>query len=144
MLPICPGFSQDRVNFHRTQGRGTAGWADPSWPTRAGYSIPCAIMLGSGGGGSWAAGTRTRLGRAQRRFSPRERFCSAGSVLLVCFVSSPFLYRCSCSLCLWFCQTALIPTHQFLPVSFHSPPRHGGGRGGRVVLLLLAAAKPEH
>jgi len=48
----CPGFGQDRVNFHRNPGRGTAGWADPTptWPNKAGYSIPCAVMLGSGGG----------------------------------------------------------------------------------------------
>jgi len=26
-LHICPGFGQDRVNFHRTPGRGTAGTA---------------------------------------------------------------------------------------------------------------------
>ena len=24
-LQPCPGFGQDRVNFHRTPGRGTAG-----------------------------------------------------------------------------------------------------------------------
>ena len=42
-------FGQDRVNFHQNPGRGTAGWSDPTWPNRAGYSIPCAIMLGSGG-----------------------------------------------------------------------------------------------
>ena len=41
-------------------------------------------------GGSWAVGTHSRLGRAQRQFGPREQFCSAGSVLLVCFVYSPF------------------------------------------------------
>jgi len=46
----CPGFGQDRVNFHRNPGRGTAGQADPTWPNRAGYSTPCALMLGSGGG----------------------------------------------------------------------------------------------
>jgi len=52
-LDLCPGFSQDRVNFHQNPGRGTAGWADPTptWSNRAGYSIPCAVMLGSGGGG---------------------------------------------------------------------------------------------
>jgi len=50
VLTQCPGFSQDRVNFHRNPGRGTAGRADPTWPNRARYSIPCAIMLGSGGG----------------------------------------------------------------------------------------------
>jgi len=33
----------------------------------------------------------------------REQLCSAASVLRVCFVYSPFLYRsCSCSLCLLF------------------------------------------
>jgi len=46
----CPGFGQDRVNFHRTPGRGTAGRADPTWPNRAGYSIPCVVMLDSCGG----------------------------------------------------------------------------------------------
>jgi len=59
-LSICPGFGQDRVNFHWNRGRDTAGWADPTWPNRAGYSIPCAAMLGSGegelgGGNSLAA-----------------------------------------------------------------------------------------
>jgi len=50
---LCLGFGQDRVNFHQKPGRGTAGWAGPTptWPNRAGYSIPCAVMLGSGGGG---------------------------------------------------------------------------------------------
>ena len=46
----CPGFGQNRVNFHQTPGRDTARWADPTWPNRAGYSIPCAVLLGSGGG----------------------------------------------------------------------------------------------
>ena len=48
---MCPGFGQDRGNFHQNPGRGTAGWADPTptCPNRAGYSIPCAIILGSGG-----------------------------------------------------------------------------------------------
>ena len=89
---MCPGFGQDRVNFHQNPGKGTAGWADPTptWPNRAGYSIPCAVTLGSGAGG-----THSRLGRAQQQFGPREWVCSAG-----CFVYSPFLYRCcSCSLC---------------------------------------------
>jgi len=36
-----------------------------------------------------------------------------------------------------------MPTHQFLPLSFHSPPHPGGGRGGRVALLLLVAAERE-
>jgi len=49
-LGTCPEFGQDTVNFHRDPGRGTAGWADPTWPNRAEYSIPCALMLGSSGG----------------------------------------------------------------------------------------------
>jgi len=93
-----PGFGQDRVNFHQNPGRGTAGWADPTWPNRARYSIPCAITLGSGGGGG-AAGIHSWFGRAQRRCGPRERVC-----LWVYFVFSPYLYRCCyCSLFLLFC-----------------------------------------
>jgi len=63
----CPGFGHDRVNFHQNPGRGTAGRADPNWPNRTGYSIPCAIMLGSsvgagGGEGSCGSGARGAQG----------------------------------------------------------------------------------
>jgi len=98
----CPGFGQDRVNFHQNPGRGTAGWADPTptWPNRAGYSIPCAVVLGSGGG-SGAAGTHSWDRRAQERSCPRERL--SGSCGLFCVfplsVSLLFLF----SLCLLFC-----------------------------------------
>ena len=47
--------------------------ADPTWPNRAGYSIPCDVMLGSGGGGG-TVGTLS-LGSGQRRCGPRERVC---------------------------------------------------------------------
>ena len=93
-LSNCPGFGQDKVNFCQNPGRGTAGWADPTpiWPNRAGYSIPCAVTLGSSVGGG-VAGTLLRLGRAQQQFGPRARFCSAG---LFCvfpfFVSLLFLF----------------------------------------------------
>jgi len=95
---LCPGFGQDRVNFHWNPGRGTAGQADPTWPNRAGYSIPCAVMLGSGGG---------ELG-GRNSFAARERVAAVvegGSLgRAVCVVFSPYLYRyCSCSLCLLFC-----------------------------------------
>jgi len=96
---MCPGFGQDRVNFHRNPGRGTAGWADPTWPNRAGYSIPCAVMLGSGGGerhggnslAAWERGHLSGLGES-------------GSLgCAVCVVYSPYLYHCCyCSLCLLF------------------------------------------
>jgi len=46
----CPGFGQDRVNFHQNPGRDTARRADPTWPNRIGYTIPCAVMLCSSGG----------------------------------------------------------------------------------------------
>ena len=54
----CPGFGQDRVNFHKTPGGDTAKQADPNWPNKTGYLIPCAIMLGSGWG-SWAVGRQS-------------------------------------------------------------------------------------
>jgi len=57
----CPGFGQDRVNFHWNPGRDIAGWADPTWPNTVGYSIPCAAMLGSGGGER--GGGNSHLGR---------------------------------------------------------------------------------
>jgi len=94
----CPGFDQDKVNFHWNPRRDTAGQADPTWPKRTGHSIPCAIMLGSGGG---ELGGRNSLA-AQRRVA-----AVGGSGFLgcaVCVVYSPHLYRCCyCSLCLLFC-----------------------------------------
>jgi len=111
-LGWCPGFSQDGVNFHQEPGGNTAGQADPTWPNRAGYSIPCAIMPGSGWGG---AGQQELTCSLQRCRAARM----ALSVPAVCVVYSPYLYRCCyCSLCLLFCQTALIPTHRFFACFF--------------------------
>jgi len=62
-------------------GRDTAGRADPTWPNRAGYSIPCAVMLGSGGGGQ--RGRNSLEARKRRHQScPGERLC--GSCGLCC------------------------------------------------------------
>jgi len=98
-LDVCPGFGQDRVNFHQNPRRDRAGWADPTWPNRTGYSIPCAVMPASGCGGSWVAGTQSLLGSAWRRQVVRVALC-----ILFCFVYSPYLYHCCyCSLCLLFC-----------------------------------------
>jgi len=85
------GLARTGLIFHQNPGRGTAGWADPTptWPDRAGYSIPCAVMLGSGGGGG-AAGTHSRLRSTQRWCGLRERVCCA--VYFVMF--SPYLYHC--------------------------------------------------
>jgi len=50
----CPGFGQDRVNFHRTPGRGTAGGSGltPSGQTEPGipYHVPSRwVPVGWGG-----------------------------------------------------------------------------------------------
>jgi len=98
-LPHCPGFGQDRVNFDQNPERDIAGQADLTWPNRAGYSIPCAAMLGSGWGGSCGGGNSVTGSGVRAADSDRCSLCSA-----VCVVYSPYLYRCcSCSLCLLFC-----------------------------------------
>jgi len=96
----CPGFGQDRINFHQNPGRGTAGWADPTptWPNRAGYSIPCAVMLGSGGGGQRSGNSLTARERG-RRSCLGERLCgSCGSCRVFSLsVSLLFLFPFVCS-----------------------------------------------
>jgi len=92
---ICPGFGQDRVNFHQEPGGNTAGRNDPAWPTRAGYSIPCAIMLGSGWGelGSGkAVVARERAAAGGESSSLRSAVVLC--ILLVCIVvvTAPFVY----------------------------------------------------
>jgi len=81
LLSFCPGFGQDGFNFHRNPGRGTAGRAGPTWPDRAGYSIPCAVMLGSGGG---------ELGRGELTCGSGARCCGGGRgeqlFCAICFV----------------------------------------------------------
>jgi len=53
---LCPGFGQDRVNFHRTPGRGTAGTAagwglTPPGQTEPGipYHVPSCWVPVEGG-----------------------------------------------------------------------------------------------
>jgi len=56
------------------------GQIEPGIP----YHVPsCWVPVGRGAA---RRETHSRLGRAQRRCGPRERFCSAGSVLRVCSV----------------------------------------------------------
>jgi len=98
VLP-CPGFGQDRVNFHCKPGRDIARQADPTWPNRAGYSIPCAVMLGSGEG---ELGGGNSLMARERAAATVQESSSLGCA--VCVVFSPYLYLCCyCSLCLLFC-----------------------------------------
>jgi len=96
-LVLCPGFGQDRANFHQNPGRGTALRADPTWPNRARYSIPCAIMLGSGGG-ELGAGTHSLLGecvvlvRSRRAALWVMRFVLC--FLLICIIVVPVPFVC--------------------------------------------------
>ena len=90
----CPGFGQDRVNFHQEPAGDTARRADPTWPNRAGYSIPCALCWVRVGG---------RVVVAQERSVAADS--EGGSVpSAVRVVYSPYWYRCcSRSRCLLFC-----------------------------------------
>jgi len=91
------------VNFHQEPGRDTAGRADPTWPKRAGYSIPCAVMLGSGG---WELGGKNSLTAGELAAGELAAAVVEGGSLgcAVCVVYSPYLYHCCCcSLSLLFC-----------------------------------------
>jgi len=94
----CPGFGQDRVNFHRTPGRGTAGgWGlTPPGQTEPGipYHVPSHwVPVG---------------GAARRELSlvARERAAPVRSERVGLFLSC-FLLICTVvvpvSLCLLFC-----------------------------------------
>ena len=124
---MCPGFGQDRVNFHQESGGNTAGWADPTWPNRAGYSIPCAIMLGSSGGELGSGKAVVAWERTWWRVV-RVALC----VLL--FVLCILLIRIVVVTVPFVCCSVKLPLSQptiFLPVSFYSPSHPSGGRGGR-------------
>jgi len=52
LITKCPGFGQDRVNFHQKPGGDTAGRADPNWPNKWGirYHVPSRWGLSGGAG----------------------------------------------------------------------------------------------
>jgi len=62
LLLHCPGFSWDRVNFHKKPGADTAGKLTQ---TSTGHRVTpwCDIMLGSEWG-SWLGGGESRLASA--------------------------------------------------------------------------------
>ena len=127
-LYSCPGFSQDRVNFHQKPGRGTAGWAGPTptWTKRARYSIPCAVMLCSGGGGG-AAGTHLRLGSARRRSGPGDASVKSWGLCRVFSLSVSLLFLFPLVAVLLNCPYPDPPVSAcFFP--FSSAPRRGEGR----------------
>ena len=92
------GFGKDRVNFHRNPGSGTARRADPTptWPNRAGYSIPCAVMLGSGGvelGGVELGGGNSLAAQERGRWSsPGEWLCRLCGLCCVFSLSVSLLF----------------------------------------------------
>jgi len=127
-LPDCPGFGQDRVNFHQNPGRDTDGGADPTWPNRAGYSILCAVMLGSGKGG----GVVRRGGNSLAVRELVVAVVEGGSPdCAVCVGFSPYLYRC----CYCFPSFAVLlncpypdPLVSACFFPFSSAPRRGEGQ----------------
>jgi len=72
------------VNFHQNPGRDTAGRADPTWPNRAGYSIPCAVMLGSGWG---EMDGRKSVAAQEHAAAVGGESCSLRSAVLCCVFS---------------------------------------------------------
>jgi len=90
-LGRCPGFSQDRVNFHQNPGRGTARWADPTGPNRAGYSIPCAVMLGYGWGELGGGNSLTARESVAAAVGESGSLCSAGLFCVFSFSVSLLL-----------------------------------------------------
>jgi len=99
---FCPGFSQDRVNFHKMPGGDPARRADPTWPNRTGYSIPRAAILGSGWGaagrqeGSHGSGAHAAGGGESGSVHFRCLFCifSLSLLLLLLFASFAVLLNC--------------------------------------------------
>ena len=123
--PSCPGFGQDRVNFHRTPRRGTAGgWGlTPPGQTEPGVPYPVTshwVPLG---------------GVAQREPSRGSGLCGAGAVRESGSVFSR-VFSLSVSLLFLFpsvCCSVKLPLSRpagFLPVffPFSSAPQRGEGR----------------
>jgi len=94
------GLARTGLIFTGIQEGGTAGRADPTWPNRAGYSIPCAVMLGSGGeelgrANSLAAREGSAVVRSGRMALWVVRFVSCFLLICIVVVTVPF--------CLLFC-----------------------------------------
>ena len=99
---VCPGFGQNRVNFHRTPGRGTAGgWGlTPPGRTEPGVPYPVTSRWVPVGGAGRREGTRGLGGRSAGPVSGEQLSGLYGSLLcflLICIVVVPV------SLCLLFC-----------------------------------------
>ena len=94
-LRMCAGFSQDRVNFHRTPGRGTAGRTDShlAKQSRVFHSM-CRHA-----GFQWGGAARREFTRGSGVRAPVLSGRMALCVVRFVVVFSPYLYHyCSCSL----------------------------------------------
>jgi len=129
---VCPGFSQDRVNFHQKPGGDTTRQADPN---RTGYSIPCTIMLGSGWG-SWPGDKAVAAWKCAGHRVLRVALCISLFVLCILIISIVVVavHFVCCS-----DRLPLSRSTSFLPVSFHSPPHPSGGRGNRATVWPFVA-----
>ena len=114
--------------------------ADPTWPNRTRYSIPCEVTLGSGGGGARRELSRGLGGRGA---GPVQESGCLGRAVHCCvfslFVPLLFLFPSVC------CSVKLPlsrPTSfcLFLFILLRTP---AGGWGGCVALLLPAAAETK-
>jgi len=136
-IVLVLGLARTGLIFTGLQEGTQPGRLTPPGQTEPGipyHVLSCWVPVG----GSWGVGTPLQLGRAQWRFSPRERFCSAR---LFCVVPLSLLLLFPLFVVLLNCPYPDPPV--FCLFSLHSPPHPGRGRGGCVALLLLAAAKPE-
>jgi len=115
--------------FTRIQEGATAGWADTTWPTRAGYSIPCAFMLGSSGGEPGGGNSLVAPERAVAVWSGRAALWVVQFVLcflLFCIVVVAIPFVC-CSVKLPLSQ----PTSFCLFLSILLCTPAGGGAAAR-------------
>ena len=124
---ICPGFGQDRVNFHRNPGWGTAGQGD--WPHLAKQSRVFHTMCRHAGfGWEWPGGRELTHGsgawvpvRSGRAALWVVRFVLCFLLICIVVVTVPFV---CCSVKLPLSR----PTSFACFFPFSSAPRRGEGR----------------
>ena len=132
---LCPGFSQDRVNFHWNPGRTQPGGLTPPGQKEQGipYHVPsCWVPVG----GSWAVGTHSWLGSV-RRWSVRAALSAGCFVLcipLICIIVVTVPFVC-CSV-----KLPLSRPTSFFP--FSSAPQWGGG--GAAAWRFCCRPHPNH
>jgi len=117
----CPGFDQERLNFHQKPGGDTACQADPNLSNRTGYSIACATMPGSRGRELGGGKAVTAQEHAQHQ-AVRVALCISLFdlyILLICIVV--VTVHCVC------CPYPDPQDFCFFFFPFSSPPQWGEG-----------------